>query len=95
MGHRSCAARASERERGPATNTLRQKRERGYRLFASTSWRAQVKAACTTVPAMAGLVGALILQTRTDERRAAMDNASRHHDDVATTSAERQHRSTG
>ena len=41
------------------------------------------------------LVGALILQTRTDERCGAMDNASRQDDDVAITSAERQHRSAG
>jgi hypothetical protein len=44
----------SERERRPATNTLRQKRERGYRLFASTSWRAQVTAACSDCPGEGG-----------------------------------------
>jgi hypothetical protein len=40
-----------------------------------------------------GLVSVPILQARTDDPRGVMDSATRHGDDAATKSAERQHRS--
>lgn len=63
----------------------------GYRrrpqrdVVARAGSRLHTRLHTVTVQAKAVLVGALLLQTRTDGRHGVMDNASRHDEDVATT----------